>query len=55
MRKSLSQFKKEMHEYYKSSDAVDEGPFKEWFEDLLSAIKEEGKLIKEGNRTYIED
>ena len=54
--KTLSEFKKEMREYfYTTVDAEDDETFKDWFGALYDALKEDGSLVKIGRTIYVKD
>lgn len=50
----LQDYKKEMRNYYKQVvDKEEDETFTSWFSALLSALKEEGKVVREGNQTFV--
>ena len=54
--KTLSKFKAEMRDYFKLCVDPEEGEtFADWFETLMDALREDGKVVKKGRTTYIVD
>lgn len=50
----LQDFKKEMRSYYKEVvDKEDGETFTSWFSTLLGSLREEGKVVREGNQTFV--
>ena len=50
----LQDFKKEMRSYYKEVvDKEDGESFTSWFTALLGSLREEGKVVREGNQTFV--
>lgn len=52
---TLKEFKDEIRNYYRTADHEKGETFKTFFEDMINALDEEGKVIKKGRQIYIAD
>lgn len=56
MKKTLTAFRKEMMEYAKEVVDLEPGETpKDWVDAYIDALKEDGKIVKDGKRTYVLD
>lgn len=54
--KSLTQFKKEMQQYFREAiDPEDGENFSNWFACLLQTLTEDNMIVKVNDRIYVKD
>lgn len=51
---TLKEFKQEMRDYFEFVVDKEEGEtFRGWFSALISSLEAEGKVVREGNQTFV--